>query len=197
MCSIAACIYGHDQIWPADLCKDSSVRHQWRQCETEHWALSLRTTTSNRQWVMTNVSQRGRSSSRVSWKSTFHAKFCWLSHSEDRRRESPRSSLAWGIWPNFHVCVQLVSCQILQIYDATWHTNRLQMRRRRNISRPCFSTPWLLWKASGPVGRNGVCLADCLPSIMNNLLTIRGCYRALLCCHAPQPETLSHSLITG
>lgn len=49
-----------------------------------------------------------------------------------------------------------------------------------------FEWPWDLLE------RNKVCLCDCLPSIMNNLLTIRGCCRALFCCHAPQPETHTH-----
>lgn len=110
MCSIAPCIYGRDQIWPIDLRKDSSVAHQWTQCETEHWAFSFHTATSNRRWIMSHVSQRVCSSSRVSWKwkSTFYVKFCPLSHSENRRQESPRGGLAWGIWPNFHVRVSLV-----------------------------------------------------------------------------------------
>lgn len=56
--------------------------------------------------------------------------------------------------------------------------------------RGSFEWPQGLWRKTRSVHR------ICLPSIMNNLLTIRGCCWALLCCRAQQPETLSYSLIT-
>lgn len=81
--------------------------------------------------------------------------------------------------------------RVSQIYKTTlWRTRCLQTHSRRNIS-------WsLLFSASGPMERNEVCLPDCPPSIMNTLLPIKGCCEASLCCHAQQPETLSHSRIS-
>ncbi len=199
VCSIAACIYGHDQIWPVDLCKDSCVRHQWRQCETEHWAFSDSTTTSKRLWVMTHVSERDRSSSWVSWNESrpfMRSSVGPLIQKTEAENHLEAVQLEASDQISMSVC-SFCLVRFLQIYDAAWHTNCLRPRRRRSISWPCFSAPWLLRTASGSAGKSGLCLADCLPSIMNNLLTIRGCCRALLRCRAPQPETLSHSLITG
>lgn len=143
---MAPCTYGHVQIWPVDLRKDSSVRHQWRQCEAEHWAFSFSTPTSNRQWVMSHAAQRTRSSSMsvMKLKSSFYARF--LSALSFREQKTRVTSRHWGIRPNFWACVSLVSRQILQIYDA------------QKKEQPCFlnalAPPDGLWVC----GEEQVCL---------------------------------------
>lgn len=55
VCVLNSVLY--PQLWAnmtCDLWEDWSGRHQWRQCETEHWAFSSSTAASDHQWIMSH-----------------------------------------------------------------------------------------------------------------------------------------------
>lgn len=146
------------QLWPNktfDLCKDQSVHHQWRQCKTEHWAFSFSTATSDRPWIMSHVSRRGRSSSRVSWKES--RPFIRSSV----RQESTRGSLARGVWPDFHICVCMCSSCLIRSHRCMIHDTQTAFRRTEEgtFHDRAFQHLGSHWVASGGLWRTrSVCL---------------------------------------
>ncbi len=137
VCSIAPCIYHRDHMRPVDLCKTSSVSHQWRQCETKHWAFSFSAATSHCSWVMSYVSKRLLLLV-VCQEMTFLAtSVCALIQKTEDRNHLKAVQLEALDKISMSVC----SCHILQIYSAWWYRSCLQTLRRENVSWPCFSTP--------------------------------------------------------
>lgn len=124
-----------DQIWPIDLWEASSVRHKWRQCETEYWALSFSTATSKPplSYVPPPVPKRLLLVLSLDESEPFiQSSACAL------RRTTPA---------HCSVNVSVAVCHLFlfpQIYDST---RCLQTHSRRNVSSPCLSMPWLLWMA--------------------------------------------------
>lgn len=173
---------GNDQIWPVDLCKDSSVAHQWRPCEAEHWAFSFSTSTSGRCWVMSHVPHRAAHHPECEeFKVDLLCKIlCALSF---RKQKTTITSRQLSLR---HLTKCPCLCVLLDFTD-TWDCFRRTEKETLHDSLSNFLAPLKGLR----VCREDLCLTDRLPSIMNNLLTIRGCCQTLLCCHVPQPEKLS------